>query len=101
MGCAGFSGYHFTYFSRMGYQKKAIFLKPVVKKHVKEGHVSRSGYCLVQFLCFAVYFSPIFSRTGYHLKTKLWSRVKNFVCGHIPVQIYVKYPLDPSGPELV
>ena len=36
---------------------------------------------------FRVSFSPIFSRTGYQRRQKFWSRVKNFLPGHIPVQI--------------
>ena len=42
----------------------------------KGGNFARSGYYLVQFLCFGVYFSPIFSRTGYHLKAKILEQGK-------------------------
>ena len=53
-----------------GCQNKAIFLEPIVK-HVKRGNFARSGHYIVQFLCFGVYFSPTFSRIGYHLKAKI------------------------------
>ena len=85
----------------MGYQKKAIFLKQVVKKHVNGGNFVSSGYYLAQFLCFGVYFSLIFSRIRYHLKAKILEPCKKLFCGHIAVQIYVKYPLGPPGPGLI
>ena len=65
-----FSGYRFRFFSRTGYQKKAIFLEQVVKT-CQKGKFVTSGYYLVPFLCFRVHFNRFFSRIGYHLKAKI------------------------------
>ena len=70
----------------MGHQKKAIFLEPVVKT-CQRGNFVRSGYYLVQFVCFGVYFSLIFSKIEYHLNAEIREPGKNFFHGHIPVQI--------------
>ena len=56
--------------SGMGYQMKAIFLQPVLKT-CQTGNFVRSCHYLVQFLCFGVYYSWVFSRIGYHLKAKI------------------------------
>ena len=77
-----FSGYHFHLSFLMGYQKKAIFLKQVVKKHVKGGNFVGLGYYLAQFLCFGVYFSLIFSRIRYHLKAKILEPCKKLLWAH-------------------
>ena len=61
-GCAVFRVSFSPIFSRMGYQKRAIFLEEVVKKNVKGGNFVRLGYYLAQFLYFGVHFSLIFSR---------------------------------------
>ena len=58
-------------FSRTGYQNKAVFLEPVVKKCQKG---NRSGYDLVQFLFFGVYFPPILPRIEYHLKANIFGK---------------------------
>ena len=69
--------------STTGYQKRAIFQEPVVKTRQK-GTFVRSGYYLVQFLCFGFYFSPIFSGIGYHSKIQILepSKNKNFSWAH-------------------
>ena len=66
-----FSGYRFRlFFLEQGIKRRQIFWSRL-SKHVKRGNFVRTGYYLVKFLCFGVYFSPIFSRTGYHLKGKI------------------------------
>ena len=47
-----------------------------LSKHVKRGILVISGYYVVKLLCFGVYFSPIFSGIGYHLKEKTLELVK-------------------------
>ena len=89
-GCAVFQSIVFTHFFYNRLSKKAVFLEPVVKM-CHRGKFCQFGLLfLVQFLCFGVFSSPIFSGIGYHLKI-LEPGTKTFR-GHIPVQILVKYP---------
>ena len=64
----------------------------------KKGNFVRSGYHLVQLLCFGVYFSPIFSRIGYHLQAKILepSKTKFFV-GTSPYKFRSSASLPPPG----
>ena len=50
MGCALLPGYRFCLFPNAGYQKRTIFLKPVVK----------SAISLLSYELFRVYFSTVF-----------------------------------------
>ena len=74
-------------FLQRGIKRRQIFWSRL-SKHVKRGNFVRTGYYSVKFSCFWVYFSPIFSRTGYHLKAKILEQGEKICCrGHIPVQI--------------
>ena len=77
-----FSGYRFRlFFLKQGLKIRDVFWS-TLSKHVKRGNFARSGYYLVQFVCFGVYSSPIFSRTGYHLEGKILEKgEKTFFLG--------------------
>ena len=96
-GMCCFSGYHFCLFSlEQGIKRRQVFWRRL-SKHVK--NFVKSGYYLVQFLCFGVYFSPIFSRTGYHLKAKILEQDENFCfVGTSPFKFRSSTP-PPRGPE--
>ena len=74
-----------TEHSSTGGIKRRQFFCSRLSKHVRRGNFVRSSYYSVQFLYFAVYFSPIFSRIGYHLKAKLLELgKKQFFVGTFP-----------------
>ena len=82
-----FGGSFAPTFLERGIKNRHCFWSPL-SKYVKSGNFVISGYCLVPHLCFGVYFSPIFLRIGYHLKTKTLEPGKGKMFpGYIPVQI--------------
>ena len=92
-GCAAnFLGYRFRLFFKNVASKEGDFLELVVKT-CQKGKFFRSCHYLVQFLSFRVYFSPIFSRIGDHLKAKVLERGKrNFFVGTAPYKFRSSTP---------
>ena len=86
-------------FLERGTKRRQFFWSPF-SKHFNLGNFVRSVYYLVQFLCFGVYFSPILSRIGYHLKAKILEPGKKISTG-IPCKFRSSAAPPPSVEQLL